>query len=76
VTWYNAEHTYVVLIYIMHTHRLIYTLNVRFIQISVFVTGFAKRVLPDTSNLPTLMIDNFRLVNATDLKYGKQEAPT
>ena len=42
----------------------------------LYVTGFVKRGLPHTSNIPTLTIHNFRLVNATDLKVGQQEAPT
>ena len=41
-----------------------------------FMTGFTKRGLPYTFNLPTLTIHNFRLVNATDLKFGQQEAST
>jgi len=40
------------------------------------VTGFAKRGLPHTSNLPTLTISNFRLVKVIALKFGKQEALT
>ena len=36
-----------------------------------YVTGFAKRDLPHTSNLLTLMISNFRLEKATDLIYGQ-----
>ena len=31
---------------------------------NTYVTGFAKRGLPHTSNLPTLTIDNFRLERA------------
>jgi len=46
------------------------------IKIVIYVTGFAKRGLPHTSNLPTLMIDNFRLVQATDLKFGQEQVPT
>ena len=45
-------------------------------RVSLFVTGFAKRGLPHTSNLLTLTIYNFRLVKAIDMKFGKQEAPT
>jgi len=38
---------------------------------SIFGTGFVKRGLPHTSITPTLTIHN-----ATDLKFGQQEAPT
>ena len=34
------------------------------------MTGFAKRGLPHTSNLPTLVTHNFRLEKAIDLKCG------
>ena len=37
-------------------------------QLAIYVTGFAKRSLPHTSNIPTLIIHNFRLV---DLKFGQ-----
>jgi len=40
------------------------------------VTGFAKRGLPHTSNLPTLTIHKFRLVKAIDLTFDWQEVPT
>jgi len=40
------------------------------------VTEFTKRGLPHTSIVPTLMIHNFRLVKAIDLKFGQYEAPT
>jgi len=43
---------------------------------SPYVTGFAKRGLPQTSNLPTLTIHNFQLVQATDLKFGQLKVPT
>ena len=36
---------------------------------NTYVTGFAKRGLPHTSNLPTLTIDNFRLERAIALKF-------
>jgi len=36
------------------------------------VTGFAKRGLPHTSNLPTLTIHNFRLKTAIALKFEHQ----
>jgi len=42
----------------------------------LYVTGFAKRGLPHSSNLLTLTMSNFRLVNTVDLKFGKQQAPT
>jgi len=45
-------------------------------QSILFVTIYAKRGLPHITNLPTLTIDNVRLVNATDLKFGQQELPT
>jgi len=45
-------------------------------QYTKFVTGFAKRGLPHTSNLPTLTICNFGLVKAVDLKFGQQEVTT
>ena len=38
---------------------------------NTYVTGFAKRGLPHTSNLPTLTIDNFRLERAIALKFGQ-----
>ena len=38
---------------------------------SIYVTGFAKRGLPHTSNLVTLTTRNFRLKKATDLKFGQ-----
>ena len=40
------------------------------------MTGFAKRGLPHTFNLPTLTNHNFKLAKATDLKFGRLEAPT
>ena len=36
-----------------------------------YVTGFVKRGLPHTSNLPTLTIDNFSLERAIALKFGQ-----
>ena len=42
----------------------------------IFLTRFVKRGLPHTSYLPTLTIHNVRFVNATDLKFGQQEAET
>ena len=36
-----------------------------------YVTGFAKRGLPHTSNLPTLAIHNFGLERAISLKVGQ-----
>ena len=41
-----------------------------------YETRFAKRGLTHTSNLPALTIHNFRLVQATDLKFGQQNVPT
>ena len=41
-----------------------------------YVTKFAKRGLPHTFILPTLMICNFGLVKGIDLKFGQQIAPT
>ena len=38
----------------------------------IFVTGFAKRGLPHTSNLPTLTINNFGLKTAIPLKFEQQ----
>ena len=38
---------------------------------NTYVTRFAKRGLPHTSNLPTLTIDNFRLERAIALKFGQ-----
>ena len=38
---------------------------------NTYVTGFAKRGLPHTSNLPTLTIDNFILERAIALKFGQ-----
>ena len=35
-----------------------------------------KKSFPHTSNLLTLTIYNFRLVNNTSLKFGQQEVPT
>ena len=40
------------------------------------LAGFAKRGFPHTSNLPTLMIRNFRLVIPIYLKLVQHEAPT
>ena len=37
---------------------------------NTYVTGLAKRGLPQTSNLPTLTIDNFRLERAVALNLG------
>jgi len=48
------------------------TLNTK----SAYVTGFAKRGLPHTFNLPTLTICNYGLVEVIDLKFGKQKEPT
>ena len=42
-----------------------------YILYNTYVTGFAKRGLPHTSNLPTLEIDNFRLERAIALKFGQ-----
>ena len=42
---------------------------------NTYVTGFAKRGLPHTSNLPALTIDNFRLERAIALKFGQWWAP-
>ena len=36
-----------------------------------FVTGFAKKGLTHTSNLPTLTSHNFRLEKAIDLKFDQ-----
>ena len=36
----------------------------------VYVTGFGKRCLSHTSNLPTLMTHNYRLENTIELKFG------
>ena len=41
-----------------------------------FVTGFVNRGLLHTSNLPTLVIRNYRLVNGFDLKFIQHEVPT
>ena len=38
---------------------------------SLYVTGFAKRGLPHTSNLPTVMVHNFTMEKAIDLKFGQ-----
>ena len=38
---------------------------------NTYGTGFAKRGLPYTSNLPTLTIDNFRMERAIALKFGQ-----
>ena len=37
----------------------------------IFVTRFAKRGLPHTSNLLILMTHNFRLERVIDLKFGQ-----
>jgi len=58
------------------TWKVAYILITLSLKKRLYVTGFAKRGLPHTFNLPTLTIDNFRLVNATDLKFGQQEAST
>ena len=42
----------------------------------LYVTGFVRRGLPHTSNLPTLTINNFRLRVAIPLKFEQQWAPT
>ena len=42
----------------------------------IYATGFAKRGLPRTSNLPTLTIHNFRLETAIDLKFSQKLALT
>ena len=42
------------------------------VPFSAYVTGFAKRGLPHTFNLPTLTIYNFILEKANDLKFGQQ----
>jgi len=57
----------------VHIHRI---RMVGFVNKIIHVTGFVKRGLPHASNLLILMISNFRLVNAVDLKCGKQKAPT
>ena len=54
---------------IMQSHMLIEAL-------SQYVTGFAKRDLPHTSNLPTLTIRTVGLVKAINLKFGQQEVTT
>ena len=36
-----------------------------------YVTGFAKRGLPRTSNIPTLTMHSFRSVKAADLKLAQ-----
>ena len=41
---------------------------------STNVTGFVKRGLPHTSNLPTLKSHNFRLVKVIDLKLDQQHS--
>jgi len=43
--------------------------------VTKYVIGFVKRGLPHTSNLPTLMIQNFRMLKAIDQKFGQKEAP-
>ena len=43
-----------------------------YIFLYIYVTGFVKRGLPHTSNLPTLTINNFRLKTAIPLKFGQQ----
>jgi len=40
------------------------------------VIGFVKRGLPNTSNLPTLTINNVKLKTAIPLKFGQQCVPT
>ena len=41
-------------------------------KLSQFVTRFAKKGLPHTSNLPNLTIHNVRLENAIDLNIALQ----
>ena len=40
------------------------------------VTGFAKRGLPHTSNLPTLTIHKIEIQQDIDLKFGQWLVPT
>ena len=40
------------------------------------MTRFVKKDLRHTSNLPILMTHKFRLVQATDLKFGQQKVQT
>ena len=39
--------------------------------IKTYVTGFAKRGLPHTSNLQTLAVHNLRLEKGSALKFGQ-----
>ena len=50
--------------------------NLYYFMNNIHVTGFAKRGLPHTFNSLTLLIHNFRLVKAIDLKFDLQEVPT
>ena len=43
--------------------------------VMIFVTRFVKRGLPHTSNLPILMINTLRLVQAIELKLGQRWVP-
>ena len=38
---------------------------------SIYVTRFVKRSLPHTSNLPNFTVNNLRLENNIDLKFGQ-----
>jgi len=50
------------------------------VSVSVYVYKYEDRLvekgLPHTSNLPTLTIHNFRLVQAINLKFYRQKVPT
>ena len=45
-------------------------------EVPLNVTGFAKRGLPHTSNLPTLTNHNFRLEGAIALQFSQKRAIT
>ena len=59
----------------IHWHLKIHAMKSTMYISYVLYDWICKRGLPHTSNLPTLIIHNFRLVQAIDLKFDQQEAP-
>ena len=59
-------------IYIYNIHACIYIIYIR-VYIYIYVTGFAKRGLPHTSDLQTSTIHNFRCVKAMGLQIYSLE---
>ena len=62
--------------YFTHSEQRLKKMETKCIQICDRICEKGSSRLPHTSNLLTLMIHNFRLVTAINLKFGLQDAST